>query len=90
MWLVSRSWRYKSAIQQVMNNSNTLHDSTNIIQGSVVIDSVGLSLHFCYAIIGRAKRAPHWDVQLRFRVIYIYIYICRSVCLSWAKMRRRN
>ena len=25
-------------------------------------------------IIGRAKRAPHWGVQSRFRVIYIYIY----------------
>ena len=24
-------------------------------------------------IIGRAKRAPHWGVQLRFRVIYIYL-----------------
>ena len=23
-------------------------------------------------IIGRAKRAPHWGVQSRFRVIYIY------------------
>ena len=27
-------------------------------------------------LIGRAKRAPHWGVQSRFRVIYIYIYIC--------------
>ena len=25
-------------------------------------------------VIGRAKRAPHWGVQSRFRVIYIYIY----------------
>ena len=32
-------------------------------------------------LIGRAKRAPHRGVQLRFRVIYIYIYICWSVCL---------
>ena len=31
-------------------------------------------------IIGRAKRAPHWGVQSRFRVIYIYIYML-SVCL---------
>ena len=23
-------------------------------------------------VIGRAKRAPHWGVQSRFRVIYIY------------------
>ena len=26
-------------------------------------------------LIGRAKRAPHWGVQSRFRVIYIYIYV---------------
>ena len=25
-------------------------------------------------LIGRAKRAPHWGVQSRFRVIYIYLY----------------
>ena len=24
-------------------------------------------------VIGRAKRAPHWGVQSRFRVIYIYV-----------------
>ena len=34
-----------------------------------------------HTIIGRAKRAPHWGVQSRFRVIYICIYICMSVCL---------
>ena len=28
-------------------------------------------------IIGRAKRAPHWGVQSRFRVIYIYMCVCR-------------
>ena len=38
------------------------------------------------AIIGRAKRAPHWGVQSRFRVIYIYIYmyVCRYV--SYVKL----
>ena len=25
-------------------------------------------------LVGRAKRAPHWGVQSRFRMIYIYIY----------------
>ena len=30
------------------------------------------------SIIGRAKRAPHWGVQSRFRVIYVYML---SVCL---------
>ena len=24
-----------------------------------------------FLVIGRAKRAPHWGVQLRFRVIYV-------------------
>ena len=33
--------------------------------------------HFS-SIIGRAKRAPHWGVQSRFRVIYI----CRYVGMS--------
>ena len=29
-------------------------------------------------IIGRGKRAPHWGVQSRFRVIYIYMLsVCR-------------
>ena len=31
-------------------------------------------------IIGRAKRAPHWGVQSRFRVIYYTVYML-SVCL---------
>ena len=28
-------------------------------------------------LVGRAKRAPHWGVQSRFRVIYV---CCRYVC----------
>ena len=36
------------------------------------------------ALIGRAKRAPHWGVQSRFRVIYMYMYICRYV--SYVKL----
>ena len=31
-------------------------------------------------IIGRAKRAPHWGVQSRFCVIYIYM--CMYICMS--------
>ena len=32
-------------------------------------------------VIGRAKRAPHWGVQSRFRVIYIlYMYVGMYVC----------
>ena len=32
-------------------------------------------------LVGRAKRAPHWGAQSRFRVI------CRYVCLSCVKSR---
>ena len=32
-------------------------------------------------LVGRAKRAPHWGVQSRFRVIYMSVcrmlYVCR-------------
>ena len=28
-------------------------------------------------LIGQAKRAPHWGVQSRFRVIYIYVGMSR-------------
>ena len=44
------------------------------------------AFHGRYCVVGQAKRAPHWGVQSRFRVIYIYM----SVCLSCPKMRRRN
>ena len=40
------------------------------------------------SIIGRAKRAPHWGVQSRFRVVCRSV--CMYVCLSWSKKRRRN
>ena len=31
---------------------------------------------------GRAKRAPHWGVQSRFRVIYVYIIAWSAVVLG--------
>ena len=36
-------------------------------------------------IIGRAKRAPHWVLQSRFRVIYIYVGMS---ALAWTKKNR--
>ena len=39
-------------------------------------------------VIGRAKRAPHWGVQSRFRVVCRSV--CMYVCLSWSKKRRRK
>ena len=49
-------------------------------------------------VIGRAKRTPHWGVQLRFsRDIYVCMYRYVFDCLlenntkkSYAKMRGRN
>ena len=67
-----------------MMNPNSHH-----MNGFVAVNK--LSIY----IIGRAKRAPHWGVQSRFRVIYIYIYIyvgmyvCRGPKsvggITWAK-----
>ena len=38
-------------------------------------------------LVGRAKRAPHWGVQSRFRVIYIiYVGMSYVVCLSYVKL----
>ena len=38
-------------------------------------------------LIGRAKRAPHWGVQSRFRVIYIYMSVCLSCPKNaWAEL----
>ena len=38
-----------------------------------------------HLLVGRAKRAPHWGVQSRFRVIYIYVSVCMSVVcqITW-------
>ena len=40
-------------------------------------------------LVGRAKRAPHWGVQSRFRVIYVCMCVCggpKSVGgITWAK-----
>ena len=42
-----------------------------------------------FTLVGRAKRAPHWGVQSRFCVIYIYVG--QSVGMSFvSKKRRRN
>ena len=40
--------------------------------GTIFLVSAGKGL---LLVIGRAKRAPHWGVQSRFCVIYIYVYI---------------
>ena len=37
-----------------------------------------------FIIIGRAKRAPHWSVQSRFRVIYVCRYVGMSVVFQKA------
>ena len=37
-------------------------------------------------IIGQAKRAPHWGVQSRFRVIYMYV--CMSSIVHGKKIQK--
>ena len=46
---------------------------------------VVISNGVCSQLIGRAKRAPHWGVQSRFRVIYIYrgmSVVCQINCVG--------
>ena len=50
-------------------------------------------IKFGQELIGRAKRAPHWGVQSRFRVIYMYVFYClweNNTKQLYAKMRGRN
>ena len=44
---------------------------------------------FNSSIIGRVKRAPHWAVQSRFRVIYVYVGLSKKICMpnAWAELR---
>ena len=50
------------------NSKNTRNDLARPVMGIIFL-------------VGRAKRAPRWGVQSRFRVIYIYVvgmsYVCR-------------
>ena len=56
------------------------HSTVNVVFASV---AMGMGIYL-YGVIGRAKRAPHWGVQSRFRVIYIYIYVvvCQINCVG--------
>ena len=51
---------------------------SSLIKGVTSLVSILLEPKIHYQkenpFIGRAKRAPHWGVQSRFRVIYIYLY----------------
>ena len=49
---------------------------------SCSIFSLIILFHLYFTFWGRAKRAPHWGVQSRFRVIYIYIYMLSVCCMS--------
>ena len=65
------------AIREISNHENEFDVNSRNIRPSKITR---------YTVIGRAKRAPHWGVQSRFRVIYVGMY----VCLSWSKKRRRK
>ena len=62
-----------------------------IIWGATVIINVISAVTMSFLLIGRAKRAPHWGVQSRFRVIYMSVgwYVCRvQKCvggITWPK-----
>ena len=50
-----------------------------------------LCCYTCISFIGRAKRAPHWGVQSRFRVIYIAYYTSKSgICNSASEAKLTN
>ena len=51
------SWRHKNAVVSVVKTH------VKGVQNVVLV--------FMIIVIGRAKRAPHWGVQSRFRVIYV-------------------
>ena len=59
------------------NSKNTRNELACPVMGTI------------FLVIGRAKRAPHWGVQSKFRVIYMWS-VGWSVCLSCTKMRRQN
>ena len=44
----------------------------------VMLQSNVLACMYLGLVIGRAKRAPQWGVQSRFRVIYIAYYMSKS------------
>ena len=56
------------------------HAEADFLQVMSIIGQTHIIIYI--GLIGRAKRAPHWGVQSRFRVIYIYML---SVCLSYVK-----
>ena len=49
----------------------------------MIVQLVSIYCSFNNLLIGRAKRAPHWGVQSRFRVIYIYMCVCRVCQITW-------
>ena len=54
---------------------------------AILVVRLRLLIFVLFIIIGQVKRAPHWGVQSRFRVIYM----CWSVGMSVvSKMRRRD
>ena len=62
----------------------SLNNIPNYIMQVRIVMQVRITCKLFKIIIGRAKRAPHWGVQSRFRVIYVYMYICVSVVVQKA------
>ena len=57
-------------------NLDSVHNSL-AIPSMLRLASSSCSITSVKVVVGRAKRASHWGVQSRFRVIYICWYVCR-------------
>ena len=58
------------------------------LQSSPLAASVEVGIRLL--LIGRAKRAPHWGVQSRFRVIYIIVCLRLSMGKQYKKIVAKN
>ena len=66
----------RAVVELVLNSTRP---TENVRKGESIA-KVRFNFFLSINIIGRAKRAPHWGVQSRFRVIYVCWYVSYSGC----------
>ena len=66
---------YNTLTVPITENERILRESEHIAVCCTYYSTIKI-----FVVIGQAKRAPHWGVQSRFRVIYIYNYVGMYVC----------